>query len=228
MRGWTAVFVVSLMVLAAGVCLAAGLGKDVKADVQATAVPPKIDGDLSDAAWKDKVVATKLVDVYTGKEATPPSTVSVTYDDQNVYIAYDMPEPLVDKIVAQVADHDGQVWQDDAVEIFLDPKDGKAGAAYYQLIVNSKGVIYDGQAKDSSWESKATVAAKVDKEGKKWTLEVAIPLASMGVKGSPKGQEWLANFGRDRQVTGMGENSAWADVGEDFHNWEGYGHITLK
>jgi hypothetical protein len=61
-----------------------------------------------------------------------------------------------------------------------------------------------------------------------WTVEVAIPLASMGVQGSPKGQTWLANFCRNRQVTGATEDMSWSDVGEEFHTWQRYGHITFK
>ena len=203
-------------------------GQDAKADIQAAAEAPKIDGDVTDGAWTGKEIPGQQVDVYSGKAANIQSVIYMTYDDKNVYIAAVMPEEKIDQVVADAKDRDGQVWDDDALEIFIDPLNGEKGAKYYQIIVNSIGTIYDGQGKKNAWNGNITAAAKVDKEGKKWSVEVQIPLADIGVEGSPKGQTWLANFIRDRQSTGMAENFAWADVGEDAHNWNAFGHVTFK
>ena len=95
-----------------------------------------------------------------------------------------------------------------------------------QLIVNTKGVIHDAKDKDTDWESNAT--AKVKKLEKAWTVEIVIPLKSLGVEGSPKGQTWAVNFCRNRMTTGETENQAWADTGGSFHNPDAFKKLTLK
>ena len=214
---------------------AAPPGQFPSADVLATPTPPDIDGDLDDPAWKNKHLKGAMLNVYTSKVAQIQSRIYVTYDDKNVYVAFDMFEPYVDGMAAHltdaVSDRDGYVWEDDSVEIFLDPNNGQLGkASYYHVAVNFKNVIYDEEVKDKfkdrRWNAPIRSAVKVGANS--WTAEVVIPLASMGAQGSPKGQAWLANFCRNRQVTGATEDTSWSDVGEEFHAWQRYGHITFK
>jgi len=209
---------------------AAPPGKFPRADIFSTQHAPKIDGVLDDKAWKGKRLKGAMLNVYTSKVAKVQSRIYVTYDDKYLYIAFDLDEPQPAKMVARqtdpVADHDGLVWEDDSVEIFLDPADGKKGPIYFHLMGNSKNVLYDAQVKDHTWESRTRLVAKVHKD--RWTVEMAVPLSDLGVAKSPKGKTWLANFCRNRQVTGETEDTSWSDVGEEFHRWERYGHITFK
>ncbi len=56
-------------------------------------------------------------------------------------MAFECLEPLIDNIVANTPNRDGQVWVDDCVDFFIDPEgDGKA---CYQLAVNPRGVLMD-------------------------------------------------------------------------------------
>ena len=209
---------------------AAPAGQFPTAEVTSTATAPEIDGNLDDAAWKDKQLKGAMLNVYTSEVAAVQSKVYVTYDDKNLYVAFDMSEPNVAGMVARqtdvVADRDGPIWEDDAGEIFLDPANGQKERNYYHIAVNSKCVVYDEKIKDNKWDAPARCAAKVGTDH--WVVELSIPLASLGVEGSPKGQTWLANFCRDRQVTGTTEDTSWSDVGEEFHNWQRYGHITFR
>jgi hypothetical protein len=200
-------------------------GTNAKADSLPAAAAPVIDGTLGDAAWQGRRIPGRFVNVDDNEPAKVASAVFVTYDDANIYLAFDLDEPSVKGIVAQATAHDESVWEDDSVEIFLDPANGKKDANYYQFIVNTKGVVYDGQVGDSGWDGHAKTAAKV--LANKWTVEVQIPLKDLGVTGSPRGQTWLANFCRNRQADGS-QHLAWSDVGTDFHNWEAFGHITFK
>jgi len=126
-------------------------------------------------------------------------------------------------LVAECAERDGSVWTDDSNELFIDPTAGKKD--YYQFIVNSKGILLDGRAKDQDYNSKAKVAVKRMTDG--WSVEFAIPLADLGVTGSPKGQTWTANFNRNRLTSGEAEAHAWADTGESFHNPEAFGKLVF-
>ncbi len=209
---------------------AAPPGPFPSAEVLSTDTPPTIDGDLDDPAWKDKRLKGAMLNVYTSKVATVQSRIYVTYDAKYLYVAFDMPEPNVGGMVTRQTDpgahRDGPVWEDDSVEIFVDPLNGQKGPKYYHVVVNSRSVIHDEKVKDSRWDAPVVTAARVGTD--RWTVEVAIPLANMGIKGSIKGQTWLANFCRNRQVTGTTEDTSWSDVGEEFHSWERYGHITFK
>ena len=74
--------------------------------------------------------------------------------------------------------HDGPVWNDNGVEIFLN--DPILGGAYYQLIVNSKGVLTDGIANprfDKAYESGAEIATSFGKG--KYFMEIKVPAKSI-------------------------------------------------
>jgi hypothetical protein len=194
------------------------------ATVRKCAAAPVIDGDLSDDCWKDAEVKGVWADIRSGKAADPQPKVFVCYDDQNLYIAFQNPEPKMDKIVAAVTDRDGTTYTDDSNEVFIDPTAGKK--EYYQFIVNTKGVVYDGKGKDADWNGHAKVAVK--KMDDAWCLEIAVPLSDIGVEGSPKGQTWTANFCRNRLTEGEAQALGWADTGESFHNPAAFGKLKME
>ena len=185
---------------------------------------PKIDGDLSDACWKDTEITGDWTNVETGKTVTPKPSVFVYYDEANLYVAFFNPESDIKAVVADAVERDGSVWRDDSNEIFLDPTAKRED--YYHFIVNTKGVILDGKTQDRDWNSQVTVAVKRTKDA--WSLEVAIPLKDLEVTGSPKGQTWAANFCRNRMTRGEPEYQAWADTGESFHNPKAFKNLTFR
>ncbi|MCJ7822761.1 MAG: hypothetical protein MUQ26_06785, partial [Armatimonadetes bacterium] len=58
-------------------------------------------------------------------------------------------EPKRQFIRPRALKHDGNVWEDDSVEIFIDPAGDRK--SYVQLIVNAAGVTYEGREKDGTW-----------------------------------------------------------------------------
>ena len=200
------------------------LGQPQPLAVTACKVAPKIDGVLSDACWNGAEVKGAWVDVYTGKKPLAPTQAYITYDSRCLYVVFNNFEPRMKDLVTDAGERDGNVWSDDSNELFLDPSGGKG--EYYQIIVNSKGVLYDGYARDSGWDGKIKVATK--KADKGWTVEMAIPLEAMRVKGSPRGQTWTANFCRNRLTGGDAEAFAWGDTGESFHNPDAFGKLLMK
>jgi hypothetical protein len=164
------------------------------------------------------------VDVYTGNPAKPQGKIYVCYDDKNLYVAYYNPEPKMKNLVADATDRDGNAWEDDSNEFFVDPTAGKKD--YLQFIVNTKNVLYDGKGKDGSWNSNAKTAVK--KTDDAWSLEMCIPLADLGVEGSPKGTTWTANFCRNRRTEGDAQALSWSDTGESFHNPDAFGKFKME
>jgi hypothetical protein len=200
-------------------------GAPEMATVRKCAAAPAIDGDLSDPCWKNAEVRGIWADVATGKAADPQPKAFICYDDQNLYVAFLNPEPKMDKIVAVVTDRDDAVYSDDSDEVFIDPSAGKH--AYYHVIVNAKGVIYDGRGKDAEvFNGNEKVAVKM--LDKAWSLEIAIPLKDIGVDYAIKGETWTANFCRNRQTEGAAQPIGWSDTGESFHNPAAFGKLKFE
>ena len=192
--------------------------------VKACAAAPVIDGDLSDACWKTAEVAGTWVDVGTGRAVKPEGKVLVCYDAKNIYVAYLNPEPKMKDLVANATERDGNLWEDDSNELFLDPSAGKKD--YFQFIVNASNVMYDGKGKDGTWNSTAKSAVKKTADG--WSVEIAVPLAELGAAVPLKGKTWTANFCRNRRVEVEPQSSAWCDTGSSFHNPEAFGKLKME
>ena len=123
---------------------------------------PVIDGKLDDAAWKDSSAATGFTRVNTYRPAQP-TTVRVTWDKANFYLAYacqtqaaaatagagvlklnagdnamgDFASRMTDKL-------DAAFWQGDYIEFLIDPKSDLKN--YLRFAVNPKGVLFTGKA----------------------------------------------------------------------------------
>ena len=78
--------------------------------------------------------------------------------------------------IALVSKRDGNIWNDDCVELNLSPN----GKDRYAFIINSKGVMYDALNKDKSWNSNIEIA-NIDQSGC-WTIEGKIALNEIGAE----------------------------------------------
>jgi len=180
---------------------------------------PKIDGVLDDEAWKGAGKIEQFMRTH-GMVSETKCRVLITYDDTNLYLAADCPEPesQMHRLKAAATRHDeGKIWEDDEVEFFMDPAGGH-GYPYYQIIVNWKGVTLDtfvqrGTADhDLNWEPKYDVQIAVGKEG--WSIELAIPWTAFD-RTEKSAAEWNFNFVHVRTI---GELLYWAPVfGETSH-----------
>jgi hypothetical protein len=149
--------------------------------VTMAAAPVVVDGKLTDAAW---VGAIAMTDFISGRSGKPPvgTRVLVTYDKDNLYIAVINEETETDSLVAKAEERDGNVWSDDSDEIYLDPRNEKAGE-YYGFFVNPKNVVYD-RRRVEAWDGDWTSATQV-LPGKAWIAEIAIPFQTVGVTPRP-------------------------------------------
>lgn len=102
--------------------------------------PIVIDGNLNEKAWKH---AGDIGPFYNwdGRPLnpdTPPVTVQMVYDDEALYIGWHCLDP---NIVGTLTEHDGPLWNEDVVEVYLDP--GNDLEDYYELIVNPINTVLD-------------------------------------------------------------------------------------
>lgn len=123
-------------------------------------------------------------------------------------------------VVAKVKDHDGQVWMEDGVELFIADA---ARKPYAHLIVTTANAVLDEQNQDAwAWNPKLQTAVSKDKGG--WSTEIAVPwseLAAAGIKRSPA---MTLNFGRSRYTHDDPQtHTAWSCTYSGFHVPERFG-----
>ena len=202
-------FVATILAAASAVC--AG---------EASASPPIITIRKGAADLQNASVVTGFTDISTGSLASGRTEVALAFDEANLFIAFKCYSPVPPK--ATVKERDGQVWEDDAVEVFLDPTDSRSD--YYQFIGNAAGAMWDSRGRDGSWNAKWEYAATVEKGF--WTATFKIPFAALGVKAPADGATWGLNLCRDQQ-TPVKEISSWAIVEDGFHNPGQFGHLLF-
>ncbi|MFA6111494.1 MAG: glycoside hydrolase family 20 zincin-like fold domain-containing protein [Candidatus Latescibacterota bacterium] len=202
------------------------------------AQPPVVDGRLDDAAWDAAIPLQSYV--LLGSSARQPAAgtwTKVIWTATTLYLGTSCEEPFPERLRAEVSGYDDAVYNDDSVEIFLDPEG--AGVGFAQLDVNSRGVRFDTRqygthyqrtwyatagATQVDWRPEWTAQARV--EPGHWTVEVAIPFDALG--GTPQvGDTWGANFTRQRYAEP--ELSTWTPLaGETFLQPHSFGRLTFR
>jgi uncharacterized lipoprotein YddW (UPF0748 family) len=146
-----------------------------------------------------------------------PMECGLAHDGERLYVAFRLEygSPL-----ATVAQRDGPVFYDDAVEIFIHPQ--KDAGLYYHLAVNALGTRYDAHILDGpGWDGNWQAEARPLPEG--WGGLVTIPFLSLG--GLPDGEnQWAFNVGIGR----AGKFASWAPMPGIFHAPGFLGALVLE
>lgn len=160
---------------------------------------PIIDGHLNETHWQQDPQFERLVNNSLTRWATATTQAWIVYDDDHLYLTVDCNEPNAGHMRVNATEHDGDVWDDDSIEVFIDGNDDQQ--TYYQIIINANGVpwdaVYQGQGEDLSWDGPYRAAAQRGTQA--WTLELAIPWKSISLNGPPsRGQAMGFNLVRNR------------------------------
>lgn len=203
-----------------------------------TSQVPRIDGDLSDAAWTNAPIADGFIQNFPsfGTPGANKTIVKLLYDNSAIYIgAYLYDDPSL--IRRQLTVRDGELRQDvDYFSVFLDTyNDDQNG---FQFLVTSANVQSDarmgsnldldfGEYGDKTWE--AVWESKVAMRPDGWVVEMRIPYISLRFSKSDQ-QTWGLNFLRHTRRTN--ETSFWNPVNpsvngfvNQFGNLEGLENI---
>jgi len=169
-----------------------------------TRVPPDLDGWLESPCWKGATWIDRFISVETDRPTGKPTSAAMLWDRRRVYIAFRCAEGQ-SALLRCGAQSPEQVWNDDCVEIYLNP--GLPGIETFAFAVNPAGRT--GPARrvidDPGWgtfkflpEKNVQAAARITSEG--WQLEVAIPFEIFGVKGPEPGEVWRGNLCRNDKL----------------------------
>jgi len=174
------------------------------------AKPPALDGVIDDMEWAG--AERQAVGPMQRDQEVVPTYVRMMYDEKNLYVAFECEEPFIDKVTAYTVGRDGPVWRMDCGEILLAP-DSSRRRFYHWIIAPAKDALYDNRTgfktlndEDGSWNGECQYGFQVDKEKKRWTLEVAIPFSTLGLPSPKPGACWLGNFGRERYAAAKRES----------------------
>jgi len=161
------------------------------------AAAPTVDGVLDEPWWEGAVVSEEFR--FGGGTAANAASLRVAFDDANLYLAavFGVQDAAVPRreIPAEVYD-DGNVWGDDCIDFKLSA-DG--GATILQFLANANGARADTRNGGFEWNAQWSCAASIA-EGV-WRLEIAIPLAEIGISAPQPGMSLLFTCGRNDRET---------------------------
>ena len=198
-------------------------------EVARTPRPPVLDGRIG-SEWEG--AAAHSFGAYQSEGSrlrdAASTVVRLMYDDVALYVAYECTEPKIEKLRLKSVGRDGDVYHHDEVELFLNT-DEHSDRKVMQFMASPiedafydsrKGFITDALHPDfdnwetSTWNPEWRYTGYVDKAGKRWSIEMAIPFKSIGASRPQPGTVWTGNFARCRRVYGDEELSSW--IGETF------------
>ena len=188
---------------------------------------PPIDGTLDSPIW-GKCPPLVLGECTSDKPGAMKTTARVLFDATKLYAAWVCHEADMGSIRQNVTERDGQVWQDDCVELFAT---GDPRAGYFHFTVNPRGTLCDAKstpAKRDDTGYNADVEVKVTTGKDRWTVTMSVPLKQLGAYVG-ESQTWIVNLNRTKpgpSSQAAGEWS-WAIMGSnDYHQVLDYGRIT--
>ncbi|NIA14263.1 MAG: hypothetical protein GWP08_09285 [Nitrospiraceae bacterium] len=164
--------------------------------------PIEIDGVLDEDDWK-RAAPLKMVTRWNKTRTKYRGVVYVLWDEEYAYFACDFEDS---DLYAEVEEHDGKTWNDDAFEVFLQPEPGETD--YFEIHVTARGTTMDLKvpaARDQEfedqvkWESGMKGAVELDGTLNKlrdrdvgWTAEMRIPWAAFAETARPPkaGDAW--------------------------------------
>jgi len=175
---------------------------------------PVIDGKLDDPVWQRiEPLEPFLPYVASPSAAAAAQTrVRVTYDEDNLYLAFQCDEPTPAAVQALGASRDDSgVWSGDSVDIFLSV--GSEPEPFVHFILNPRNVKWDAYCRteeeedlgfNPDWQSAVAIGDAA------WNAEVALPWKQIGLPVPGAGARHRANVCRKR-IPGD-EYGTWSQV----------------
>jgi hypothetical protein len=151
----------------------------------ARAEAPKIDGDLSDAAWSKAAIVEDFYQVEPTEGGAPSQKTRayLMYDERTLYVGFYLYDTDPAKIRRAILARDGQLRDEDAIRVMLDPYDTRRDG--YFFATNANGAKVDALIENNSgppkleWNTIWNVDARIVEDG--WIAEFAIPFQSISI-----------------------------------------------
>ena len=221
-------------------CLLAGLpgGRvygqepDTGQDVLPTLVPvwapapPRIDGRLDDACWRDADTVESFHAVDGGSRHSDVAWAKVAFGPAHLYIAFHVRAEPSSNLHTGTMERDAGVWGSNCVQIFIRPL---AAGSFYVFTVNAVNTQRDARDSDVGWDASWESATLVSPAADFWQIELAIPYAAFDLYPSV-GPEWRLNLTCVTSIaalTRLQRILTWAPAFGNFHQPDRFGHMRL-
>ena len=179
-----------------------------------TNAPPVLDGVLDDAAWSQAAMIDDMhqYDPVDHGEPSERTSIYLTYDDDNLYVAAFMWDSEPDQIRAREMVQDRDLRFDDAIAIYLDSFNNKRTAYHFQVNPNGSrddAVFETPTEMNTDWNGVWHAEARINEEG--WVAEFSIPFKSLNF--NPNNSEW--GFNIERNIARKQEEIAWVSYNRE-------------
>ena len=187
------------------------------------AVPPRLDGVLSDECWQ-RAREARLHSAGESNVREPYAFVLTAHDSDYLYLAGSIPR---DRNIAYASTkHAGREYDEsldafDRLTVVLDVD--RDYATWYSLSVDQRGCTSDSCWRDSSWNPKWHVASLLEPEH--WRVEVAIPFTELVP--IPPGPRALWAIGIARTIPAV-EVQSWAPPVASQPNSDSFGLLKFE
>ncbi|MBI4024694.1 MAG: hypothetical protein HY360_06905 [Verrucomicrobia bacterium] len=185
-------------------------------------VEPAIDGAFEESLRAQPFQASEFQTANTGKAAPQKTKVLAACTEDGLYLWFDVADA---DVASRARERDADVWDDDCVEIFLDPANRKNNA--YHFIVNASGSVYDAKEMKPAWNGAWRAVARKTAEG--WGAEIFVPFATLGCGAPTPGARWNIKLAREDYGTKDKTPviSSWTFVGNALEDPSAFGDLIF-
>ncbi|HSG07797.1 MAG TPA: DUF5916 domain-containing protein [Longimicrobiales bacterium] len=176
-------------------------------------VPIRIDGHLDEAIWLHAdSTTTDFIQVQPnpGYPASHATVVRILYDEKTLYIGATLYEDEPDRLIVPGLEQDFSTHDSDILGIAIDTYHDKQNGFLFAL--NPAGALWDAQTFNDgrdvalAWEGIVDVRTSVGPD--RWTVEMAVPFATLRYNPTQGEQVWGIAF--SRRIRHLNEESNWA------------------
>ena len=196
---------------------------------------PRIDGRLDEPLWAAAARADTFYQFSNRHNAAMASDLRtqllVGYTSEALFIGFRGFDAHPDSIVVGDHGHDGAIWRDDMVELFIDANLDRMN--YVHTGVNSMGVVSDRylvksdrsvRDEERAWDADGEAAAHVGED--LWSLEYRLDFGQPQLPRPKPGTVWGFNFSRTFRGR---EYAQWVRTfGLNAHNPDGFGQLLFR
>lgn len=184
-----------------------------------------VDGKLDEKTWSQGGVMEMVRK--DGLDTPYKTQIMARHDGEKLYLGFVLTEKKMDKLRIKGTERDhAEMWLDDCVEFYI--MDNDTDMTGKQFVVNAGGYFWDAAitentSRDRAWNCNGQSAVSIS--GDKLYIEIAIPMAEVGLK---PGDKILANFYRSRVVDEAQDFAGWSPIFTHSHLSPKYfGTLTL-
>ena len=190
--------------------------------------PPALDGVLDDAVWQRAPQITQFVESG-GYPAQRGHSLRLVYTIDGLYLGTRFDKESDDVLRAEhVERDDGYLWQDEGLEVFLDPNLDRSN--YFQFVGNLNGVQSDYKFEDVHMRKRDWTASRAwngewsietSETDDHWSAEMFVPWNTVGI--TPSGQHRMGlNVSHSSVIVGEPKSYAFTVSGIPNHAVESY------